>query len=61
MPAHIGFKKGGSSNNPDRIKDKNDTHKRDRATINRLEMYKSGKPIGRLSAGSTWRRTRRAG
>ena len=45
MPAHIGFKKGGSSNNPDRIKDKNDTHKRDRATINRLEMYKSGKPI----------------
>ena len=43
MPSHIGFKKGGSSNNPDRIKDKGDTSKRDAATIRRLKMYKSGK------------------
>jgi nuclear GTP-binding protein len=39
------FKKGASSDNPDRIKDKNDSNKRDRATINRLQMYKSGRAI----------------
>jgi hypothetical protein len=39
------FRKGASSDNPDRIKDKNDTFKRDKATINRLKMYRGGKPI----------------
>lgn len=47
-PPKIGkpaFRKGAASSNPDRIKDKNDTSKRDKSTINRLNMYKSGKPI----------------
>jgi len=35
-----GFKKGQSSSNPDRIAKK--PGMRDRATINRLNMYKSG-------------------
>lgn len=39
------FRKGASGDNPDRIKDKNDTAKRDKATINRLRMYRGGKPI----------------
>ena len=38
-------RKGASGDNPDRIKDKNDTAKRDKATINRLRMYRGGKPI----------------
>ena len=39
------FRKGAASTNPDRIKDKGDTSKRDKSTIQRLNMYKSGKPI----------------
>lgn len=35
-----GFKKGQASSNPDRAKTK--SNMRDRATINRLNMYKSG-------------------
>lgn len=38
------FKKGASSDNPDRIKDKGDTFKRSKSTILRLQMYKGGRP-----------------
>ena len=39
------FKKGASADNPDRIKDKGDTNKRSRQTINRLNMYKGGRAV----------------
>lgn len=39
------FKKGASSDNPDRIKNPKDTFKRDKATIMRLRMYRGGNPI----------------
>ena len=39
------FKKGASSDNPDRLKDKKDVNKRDKTTINRLRMYKNGAPV----------------
>jgi hypothetical protein len=38
------FMKGGSADNPDRFKAKNDTSKRDKSTIKRLKMYRGGKP-----------------
>lgn len=39
------FRGSGHSMNPDRPKDAKSTHLRSRATINRLRMYKSFKPI----------------
>ena len=39
------FRKGASADNPDRLKDKGDTFKRSRSTINRLNMYRGGQPI----------------
>lgn len=39
------FKKGNNADNPDRIKRANDTSKRDKSTIKRLNMYRGGKPI----------------
>ena len=42
-PAGGAFRKGGSSDNPHRIRAAGDTSKRDGATIRRLKMYKSGK------------------
>jgi hypothetical protein len=39
------FKKGASADNPDRLKDKKDVNKRDKSTINRLRMYRSGAPV----------------
>lgn len=55
-----GFKKGGSSDNPDRIKSKNDTFKRDKTTIERLRMYRyaprriSWQPVLMLLHGGMW-------
>lgn len=46
---------GGSSDNVDRAKAPSDHFKRDKATINRLQMYRSGKPVrdkeGRITGG----------
>lgn len=39
-----GFNKSNHSLNPDRVKKKNETHLRDRATIKRLLMYKNSRP-----------------
>ncbi len=39
------FRKGASADNPDRLKDKGDTFKRSKSTINRLNMYRGGQPI----------------
>eukprot|EP01138_Halocafeteria_seosinensis_P012531 gb/GECG01012804.1/.p1 GENE.gb/GECG01012804.1/~~gb/GECG01012804.1/.p1 ORF type:complete len:597 (+),score=114.66 gb/GECG01012804.1/:1-1791(+) len=39
-----GFKKGASSDNVDRVAKKNDTSKRDKSTIQRLQMYRKGGP-----------------
>lgn len=38
------FKTGASSDNPDRLANKKDKSKRDKATIQRLRMYKHGAP-----------------
>lgn len=49
------FRKGGSSDNPNRLKEKGDTSKRDGATIRRLKMYKGGKLVragGRTTQGT---------
>lgn len=56
MPPKSGFKKGASADNPDRIADRRDKSRRDRATITRLNMYKGGKPI-RDKEGA-WRSSR---
>lgn len=40
-----GFQKGNHSLNPDRIKNKNETHLRDKSTIKRLLMYKNSRPV----------------
>ena len=57
-----GFRKGASSDNPDRLKNPKDTSLRDRGTINRLNMYRSGKPIrdrkGKILGGSFMSRDR---
>jgi hypothetical protein len=37
-----GFRKGASSDNPDRIKNAGDTFRRDKSTIERLRMYRCG-------------------
>jgi nuclear GTP-binding protein len=46
---------GGSSDNVDRAKASTDHFKRDKATINRLQMYRGGKPVrdkdGRITGG----------
>lgn len=54
MPKKPGFKKGASGDNPDRIKDAGDKSKRDRSTIQRLRMYRSGKPV--RNKQGVWRR-----
>jgi ribosome biogenesis GTPase A len=62
MPSKHGFKKGASSDNPDRIKDAKDTNKRDKGTISRLKMYRGGKPVrdrdGKIIGGSLMSRDR---
>ena len=44
-PTRIGLQKGNHSLNPDRPRDPNQTHLRDKATIKRLLVYKNCKPI----------------
>lgn len=56
LPHHKPLRKGSNaSNNPDRVAKKGDTHARDKATINRLNMYKA-RPVrtktGKLVGGA---------
>jgi nuclear GTP-binding protein len=62
--ARPGFKKGASADNPDRLKDSKDISKRSKDTINRLNMYRSGKAVrnkhGKIVGGTLMSRTRTA-